>query len=103
MYKLFEQIVEIVHRFVENNVVFIKLIFNCKFKLNSTTYDDGYRRDSRVKWTIGIISFYNPIEIKKRRHPEDVKIHTDETGRNTERNYIIRAKCIEGYIMALCL
>lgn len=21
------------------------------------------------------------------RHPGDVKIHTDETGRNTERNY----------------
>lgn len=21
------------------------------------------------------------------RHPEDVKIHTDKTGRNTERNY----------------
>ena len=37
------------------------------------------------------------------RHPGDVKIHTDETGRNTERNYIIRAKCIESYIMALCL
>lgn len=23
--------------------------------------------------------------------------------RNTEKNYIIRAKCIENYIMALCL
>nr|DAT75615.1 MAG TPA: hypothetical protein [Crassvirales sp.] len=42
---MFEQIVEIVYRFVENNVVFIRLIFNCKSKLNSTTYDDGYRRD----------------------------------------------------------
>ena len=44
-YKLFEQIVEIVYRFVENNVVFNRLIFNYKSKLNSTTYDDGYRRD----------------------------------------------------------
>ena len=47
--QLFEQIVEIVHRFVENNVVFIRLIFNCKSKLNSTTYDDGYRRDPTRK------------------------------------------------------
>ena len=30
--QLFEQIVEIVHRFVENNVVFIGLIFNYKSK-----------------------------------------------------------------------
>ena len=50
MYKLFEQIVEIVHRFVENNVVFIRLIFNYKSKFaNSTTYDDGYRRDPTRK------------------------------------------------------
>lgn len=31
-----------------------------------------------------------------------LKIHTNETGQNTERNYIIRVKCIEGYIMTLC-
>ena len=47
--QLFEQIVEIVYRFVENNVVLIRLTFNCKSKLNSTTYDDGYRRDPTRK------------------------------------------------------
>lgn len=29
--------------------------------------------------------YYFPLG--KERHPEDVKIHTDETGRNAERNY----------------
>ena len=46
---------------------------------------------------------FNCKRVPLQRQPGDVKIHTDETGRNTERNYIIRAKCIEGYIMALCL
>ena len=46
---------------------------------------------------------FNCKRVALQRHPGDVKNYTDEAGRNTERNYIIRAKCIESYIMALCL
>ena len=63
-----------------------------------------YTDETWTKYSNCIQDIYTILYVKfLTRHPEDVKNHTDEAGQNTERNYIIRAKCIEDYIMALCL